>query len=243
MRLILIFHTKKSFDIFTYFFNFDSQISIPEITTIQYSNQNEIKTFISCLRLCALVSCSSCTLNDPNEVKAAELSNEQAVAIANAPKDLTERGKYLTVMGGCADCHSPKKMSEMGPILDPDRYMMGYPADQLLPKFKKSDIPNGWIMMSMDQTATIGPWGISYAANLTPDATGIGNWSYENFKTALVKGKYMGQESARSLMPPMPWQNIGQMNDDDMRAMFAYLQSLKPIENLVPAYTPPTAMK
>ena len=37
------------------------------------------------------------------------------------------------------------------------------------------------------------PLGNFYGANLTTDDVGFGNWSYENFKTALVERKYMGQ--------------------------------------------------
>ena len=86
----------------------------------------------------------------------------------------------------------------MGPVNDMDRFMMAFPADQSLPKFKKADVPNGWIIISMDQMATIEPWRISYAANLTPDATVIGNWSCENLKGALVEGKYRGAGSRKN---------------------------------------------
>jgi len=201
------------------------------------------KKLIPTFFLGAIVLCSSCALNNPNEGKAVNSENAETVSVANAPKDLIERGRYLVLVGGCAHCHSPKKMTEHGPEPDMDRFMMGYPADQPLPKYRQDEISNGWILMNGDLTATIGPWGITYAANLTPHETGIGNWSYDHFKRALVEGKYKGEETTRMLMPPMPWQDNGQMSDEDMRAMFAYLQSLKPIENVVPAYTPPTAMK
>ena len=42
------------------------------------------------------------------------------------------------------------------------------------------------------------------------------------------------------LLPPMPWQNYRQMTDDDLRAVFAYLGTLKPIENAVPDPISPT---
>src|SRR5690554_3191740 len=195
--------------------------------------------FFLALSLCILIFGASCSVDNQNEVSAADTPDASTTTIPDAPLSFVERGGYLVLTSGCADCHSPKKMTEMGPVVDMDRYMMGFPADQPRPEFKQSDIPQGWILMNMDQTAAVGPWGVSYAANLTPDESGIGNWSYENFKRALVEGKYRGQETGRILMPPMPWQNIGQMKDEDMQAMFAYLQSLKPIENVVPAYTPP----
>lgn len=86
----------------------------------------------------------------------------------------------------------------------------------------------------MNGTATKGPWGISYAANLTPDDTGIGNWTEEQFISAMKEGNYKGIKGARKLLPPMPWQAYNKMQDDDIRAIFAYLKSLKPVSNIVP---------
>ena len=83
------------------------------------------------------------------------------------------------------------------------------------------------------------PWGTSFAGNLTPHETGIGNWSVEQFKRALKEGKYKGLENGRPLMPPMPWPALRNFTDEDLEAMFAYLQTLKPIDNVVPAYRPP----
>ena len=87
-------------------------------------------------------------------------------------------------------------------------------------------------------TAFAGPWGITYSINLTPDTlTGIGNMDETMFVKALKTGKHWG--TARSIMPPMPWQNLSVMPEDDLKAMFAYLKSIPPIENQVPAYEPP----
>ena len=178
------------------------------------------------------------------EQKAADVpSDDLELAIAEPPQNLIKRGEYLTSVIGCDHCHSPKKMTAQGPVIDMDKYMMGYPAEQPLPKYATADVaPGNWILMNGDLTATVGPWGITYASNLTPDATGIGNWTFENFKLALTQGKYKGIETGRTLMPPMPWQSLGKMDEADMKAIFAYLKSIKPIENQVPAYTPPMAM-
>jgi len=46
---------------------------------------------------------------------------------------------------------------------------------------------------------------------------------------------------SREILPPMPWQDIGKMSDDDLKAIFAYLKSLPPIENKVPEALPPQA--
>ena len=93
---------------------------------------------------------------------------------------------------------------------------------------------SGWILMNEDITAAAGMWGISFAANLTSDQTGIGNWTEENFKRALKEGKYKGLEGGRMLLPPMPWQNFANIKDEDVKAIFAYLKSTKPVNNLVP---------
>jgi cytochrome c553 len=149
---------------------------------------------------------------------------------------LVSKGKYLVMVGGCNDCHSPKVMTEHGPEPDPSRLLSGHPQDQKLPQIIKTQ---DWVLFSPGLTASVGPWGTSFAANLTPDDTGIGNWSYKQFETALRKGKYKGLEGSRPLLPPMPWQNYKDVTDEDMRAIFAYLKSLRPVNNLVPQPVPP----
>jgi hypothetical protein len=96
-------------------------------------------------------------------------------------------------------------------------------------------------LFSPDLTASVGPWGISFAANLTPDsATGIGAWTDEMFIQALRKGKHMGQDGGRPILPPMPWQHIGKHTDEDLKAIFMYFKSQTAISNKVPAAIPPT---
>ena len=54
---------------------------------------------------------------------------------------------------------------------------------------------------------------------------------------ALRSGKHMG--TGRDILPPMPWPLIGQMKDDDLKSIFAYLKSLPAVPTLVPGPTPP----
>lgn len=150
---------------------------------------------------------------------------------------MIERGKYLVGIMGCNDCHSPKIMGPQGPQLDPERLLSGYPAGRPLPAMPTNN--EGWALMTMDLTAAVGPWGTSFAANLTSDETGIGNWTEEQFERALRHGLYKGLEGSRPLLPPMPWQNLVNMDPEDMKAVFAYLKSTKPVENVVPAPIPP----
>jgi mono/diheme cytochrome c family protein len=156
------------------------------------------------------------------------------------PVSQIERGKYLVMVGGCNDCHTPKIFTATGPVFDTTRLLSGHPAGSPLPEVPKGVIsPTGWAALTTGHmTAWAGPWGVSFAANLTPDGkTGIGEWPEELFIKILRSGKFMGM--SRDILPPMPWQTIGQMTDEDLKAMFAYLKSLPPIENQVPAPLPP----
>jgi len=152
-----------------------------------------------------------------------------------------EHGSYLVTIGGCDDCHSPKIMTEHGPVIDSSKRLSGHPANAVLPAIDKSEIaPGKWILASQDLTAWVGPFGVSFPANLTPDtATGSGAWTPELFIKILRSGKHMGGESARPILPPMPWESISKMTDGDLRAVFAFLQSLPPVSNKVPDPLPP----
>ena len=63
--------------------------------------------------------------------------------------------------------------------------------------------------------------------------------AFEQFQTAIRQGKYKGLKDSRPLMPPMPWQMYQNFTDEDVKAVYSYLKSIKPVDNLVPAYTPP----
>jgi mono/diheme cytochrome c family protein len=152
-----------------------------------------------------------------------------------------ERGRYLVEIGGCNDCHTPKVMTPKGPVLHPTKLLSGHQGDQKLPQIPSGLIgPGQWgAITNNDLTAWVGPWGVSFSANLTPDpATGIGGWTEEMFIATLRKGKHLG--TGRDLLPPMPWQGIGRMTDSDLKAVFAYLRSLPPVSNAVPQPLPPS---
>ena len=152
-------------------------------------------------------------------------------------------GEHLVTITGCNDCHTPKKMTDRGPIIDTSLRLSGHPA--MMPRInvdRKAMEKKGYVT-TMDLTEWVGPWGVSYAANLTPDQTGLGGWTIENFTRALREGKFKGIESGRQMLPPMPWDMFKHMTDYEIKAIFAYLQSIKPISNIVPAALPPvTAM-
>ena len=156
-----------------------------------------------------------------------------AQAISN--DSLVKRGSYLVNAMGCDDCHSPKRMGEHGPELVPETRFGGYPSGRPLAPIDTNVLKNGWAMLGPDLTNAVGPWGVSFAANISSDETGIGNWTEQQFLTAIRKGKYKGLEGSRDLLPPMPWFMYRNLNDDDLRSIFAFLKSTKPVKNIVPA--------
>jgi len=152
------------------------------------------------------------------------------------------RGKYLVTMHVCNDCHTPAKMGDNGPEPDMTKFLSGYPADMKLPP---PPAPVGPWIGSFDATFTAwsGPWGISYTANLTPDKeTGLGTWTPQQFVDTIRNGRVQGH--GRQLLPPMPWPQIKNMTDADLKAVFAYLQTIPAVKNKVPdpvlAPPPPT---
>jgi len=147
---------------------------------------------------------------------------------------LVQKGEYLVTIMGCNDCHSPKEMGPQGPAVIADLMLSGYPAIRPFQKVEPALIREGWILFNADLTAAAGPWGVSFAANLTSDQTGIGNWTEENFRRALQEGKYKGLEVSRMLLPPMPWANFAGISNEDIKAIFQYLKSTKPVNNVAP---------
>ena len=184
-----------------------------------------------CLALCV----SSCT---GNQKSGESNTSDQSVS----GEDLVKRGEYLVTIMGCNDCHSPKRMGPNGPEVIPELMLSGYPADRPIVKFDTTWTNKGFISGYPDLTAVAGPWGVSFSGNLTPDPTGIGTWTEEQFKRAITEGKFKGIEGSRQLLPPMPWFDFANLKDDDVKAIFAYLKSLKPVENVVPPPIPPDEM-
>jgi hypothetical protein len=154
------------------------------------------------------------------------------------PAVTIERGRKLVSLLSCDDCHSPKVLTPAGLAPDPTRLLSGHPARGKLPPVPSGVLsPNGWgVLASTDFTAWAGPWGVSFASNLTPDPTGIGTWNANDFIQTLQTGQHFG--TGRPILPPMPVYAISKLNDDDLRAIFAYLQTIKPVANQVPPPIP-----
>ena len=167
------------------------------------------------------------------------LAAPAATPAANA--EAIARGGYLVRFGSCHDCHTPFTMGPKGPAPDMTRALSGHPSDMSVPPPPALSGPWVWAGLATN-TAFAGPWGISFTANLTPDVeTGLGRWTPETFIATLRTGRHEGK--GRPLLPPMPWPMIKNLNDDDLRAVFAYLQSVPPIRNRVPTPVDPEDQK
>ena len=167
-----------------------------------------------------------------------------AAAVASAQgaagsADAVKRGEYIVKSMGCADCHTPNKMGPNGPEPDQTKWLSGHPAEMKMPP---APAPSGpWIAsVAATMTAWSGPWGTSFTANLTPDKeTGTGQWTEQQFVETIRSGRHLGR--GREILPPMPWPAIRNMTDADLKAIFAYLQSITPVKNRVPDPLPPAA--
>lgn len=205
------------------------------VAGILYTLLNQLKhmkrtkyTIVALLSMLAV----ACNSNHPQQAEKPVATQEEKV----------KRGEYLVTVIGCGDCHTPKIMTPQGPAPDMERYLSGYNAEMPLGEYDTTLAASGqWALFKGDLTAAAGPWGVSFAANITSDGTGIGNWSLENFRKAMKEGKYKGIDNSRPILPPMPWQNFAQLTDEDIEAMFEYLKTVKPVKNLVPQAIPPRA--
>ena len=148
-------------------------------------------------------------------------------------KPSVERGAYLVKIMGCNHCHTPYKLGPAGPEPDMSRTLSGHPSDFVMPAPPALDGKWTWLGAATN-TAFSGPWGTSFTANLTPDPeTGLGKWSVETFIAAMKTGRHEGK--GRQILPPMPVENLAALSDEDIRDLFAFLRSLPPVRNRVPA--------
>ena len=132
---------------------------------------------------------------------------------AAAPRkgaDAHARGRYLSTIMGCNDCHTPGTF---------------YGAPDFSRQLSGSEV--GWV----------GPWGVSFPRNLTPDTeTGIGRWTEKQIVDALRTGV---RPDGSTLAPPMPWPMYATLSDADAYAIAGYLKSLPAVTHRVPAIVPP----
>ena len=181
--------------------------------------KNQSMLILGVAALCSLAAITLFAELSPAEDKAAD------------PR--VARGAYLVNIMACNDCHTPWKMGPAGPEPDMTRMLSGHPQDLVMPP--APDPGQGpWVWTGAGtNTAFAGPWGVSFTANLTPDPeTGLGKWTEETFIQAIRTGRHEGQ--GRPILPPMPYPQYKNATDEDLSAVFAFLQSLPPIKNRVP---------
>ncbi|HEX2833165.1 MAG TPA: diheme cytochrome c-553 [Thermoanaerobaculia bacterium] len=164
------------------------------------------------------------------------------------PKKMTkaqqiERGRYMVTIGGCHDCHTPWILQPDGkPGPDMSRALSGHPQDFRITSPAQLSSDRFAVAIAPTNTAYSGAWGVSFAANLTPDRlTGTGIWTFDTFKNTIRRGRHWGV--SRPLLPPMPWFNYRHMTDEDLEAVWVYTRTLKPVHNQVQEPLPPLETK
>ena len=196
---------------------------------------------VACIFISGIILFSKCA-EKGSEKQTAAPPEEAVKSDFNGYESQEKWGAHIVTISGCNDCHTPKKMTDHGPVLDSSLYLSGHPAQMPVPDINRKDIESkGLVLAGPFLTVWVGPWGVSFAANLTPDPTGTGNWKEEQFIYALREGKLKGLPGSRGILPPMPWEMFKHMTDGELKAVFAYLKSIKPINNIVPQPLPPVA--
>jgi hypothetical protein len=186
----------------------------------------------------AAIFFTGCSENKSTELAAASTTSIEKPNFGGYETQ-SKWGEHLVTIGGCNDCHTPKKMTPMGPVDDSTLLLSGHPEKSPAPDVDRKQMESKGLVVTADFTAWIGPWGISYSANLTPDETGIGNWKEDQFIYAIRNSVSKGIAGSRPLMPPMSMMPVKLMTDDELKAVFAYLKTLKPIKNTSVQPTPP----
>ncbi|RYD76661.1 MAG: c-type cytochrome [Sphingobacteriales bacterium] len=133
---------------------------------------------------------------------------KQEITIAKDDSALIKRGEYLANnVTGCIDCHSTRQLDKFAiPRLEGTEGMGGM-------KFPKE----------------FGLPGTLYSKNITPAA--LHDWTDADIYHTITTGI---RKNGEPLFPLMPYKGFGQGDPEDMRAIVAYLRTLKPIENKEP---------
>jgi mono/diheme cytochrome c family protein len=125
--------------------------------------------------------------------------------------DTIKYGRYLVTAAACMDCHTQNKNGKMLPGMD---------------------FAGGREFRIFNNTIR--------SANITPDKiTGIGSWSGEAFVArfkAFSDGSKSTKTSTTDVQTIMPWFDYSGMKEGDLKAMFAYLKTLKAVSNKVTTF-------
>lgn len=127
-------------------------------------------------------------------------ASDKAKTVAKTPE---QQGKYLVMIGGCNDCHTPGYMESDG----------------------KSPAESEWLTGS--PVGFRGPWGTTFPSNL------------RLFVEETSEDDFVKIAKSRKLKPPMPWPSLNNMDEEDLRAIHAYIKSLGPKGQRAPEYVEP----
>jgi mono/diheme cytochrome c family protein len=156
------------------------------------------------------------------------------------PADRVRKGKTLVMFGHCNNCHTPRTYDPVLGVTAPDmtRMLSGHPEGAPDPQGRLG--PEDVLLVGPTLTSFRLGFGVTYSKNLTPDlGTGIGDWTEQQFLEVFRKARHV---TGRTILPPMPWDMIRNLPDADLLAIFAYLQSVPPLRNPVPASKVPPPM-
>ena len=156
-----------------------------------------------------------------NSLPATKIISPVKYFIRSVPEPVTEavqadvsspvkRGKYLVDMAACGDCHTPMKRGR--PVAG-----MEFAGGQV----------------------SAGPWGKIASSNITPDASGMGNYT----QAAFFRLMRTGYVDTRQINTLMPWQSFGGQTQEDLEAEFAFLKTLAPVRHNVDNGKGPTLCK
>jgi cbb3-type cytochrome c oxidase subunit III len=145
------------------------------------------------------------------DMTAGEVSAFYQAQAAEAVRDPVRRGRYIVSTVGCSFCHTPVRAD--GSLVDNMLFAGG-------------------------QKWTAAPFGDFVSYNLTSDKeTGLGGWTDDQIKAVLTRG--IRPDGSRMLPYPMPWPSYASLSAADLSAVVAYLRTVPPISNRIPAPTRP----
>ena len=141
------------------------------------------------------------------EMTAEELTAFYQAQAAEAARDPARRGRYLVSSLGCTYCHTPIRAD--GSLVD------------------------GMLFAGGQRWQAV-PFGDFVSYNLTSDKeTGLGGWTDDQIKMFVTRG--VRPDGTRMIPFPMPWTSYANLTPADLSAIVAYLRTIPPIANRIPA--------